>query len=109
MALEDNAPVPYSAEFIAGLATLPKVPIGPEAKAKYAAFVKAFGTHVPSRVTMGGVASLWSEFDEIDYSKLVSRSLGVGGGWEVGWVVVGGWVGHWWWVGGVGGWWWWWL
>lgn len=75
MALEDNAPVPYSAEFLAGLATLPKVPIGREALAKYAAFVQAFGTHVPSRLTMGGVASLWSDFDEIDYNRLVTENV----------------------------------
>ena len=63
----------YSADFLAGLASLPKA--GPGLLPAYQKFINTFGTHVPSQVTIGGMASLWSSFEEEDYNHLVSTNV----------------------------------
>jgi hypothetical protein len=64
----------YSADFLAGLASLPLLP-GKGAIPAYLKFIDTFGTHVPAQVTMGGVASMWSDFTQDSYDKLVTENV----------------------------------
>lgn len=64
----------YSADFLAGLATLPDHP-GPGAIPAYLKFIDTFGTHVPAQIAMGGIASLWSEFSQEDYDRMATENI----------------------------------